>query len=133
MVIDGSAADYGVDPKFAFASQYGDHAITKNFMLRTMFPEARKISAQGTDDNGWQVSNIIDVAPNGWLENNPKELESKASKAVFDEKEDVHGPINIAVALERKYGKRGQRIVVVGNANFLSNTHIFQEFWVIDE
>jgi ABC-type uncharacterized transport system involved in gliding motility auxiliary subunit len=127
MVIDGSATQYGVDSKFAFASQYGDHAITKNFMLRTMFPEARKISAQGTDDNGWKVSNIIDVAPNGWLENNPKELDAKATKPVFDEKEDVKGPINIAVALERIYGKKGQRVVVVGNANFLSNTHITSE------
>ena len=126
MVIDSSSTQYGVDPKFAFASQYGDHAITKNFMLRTLFPEARKISAQGTDDNGWQVTNLIDVAPNGWLETNKKELEDKAAKAVFDEK-DLKGPINIAVAMERKYGKKGQRVVVVGNANFLSNTHVTSE------
>lgn len=124
MVIDGSATQYGVDPKIAFASQYGEHAITKKFMLRTMFPEARKISAQGTDDNGWKVTNLIDVAPNGWLENNPKELDSKATKAVFDEKEDVKGPINIAVALERVYGKKGQRVVVVGNSSFVSNLQI---------
>jgi ABC-type uncharacterized transport system involved in gliding motility auxiliary subunit len=26
--------------------------------------------------------------------------------------------------MERKYGKKGQRVVVVGNANFLSNTFI---------
>ncbi len=72
MVVDVSASQYGVDTKVAFASQYGDHAITKNFMLRTMFPEAGKVSAQGTDENGWKVSNFVDVAPNGWLENNPK-------------------------------------------------------------
>ena len=34
------------------------------------------------------------------------------------------GPINIALAIERKYGKKGQRVVVVGNANFLSNMFI---------
>jgi ABC-type uncharacterized transport system involved in gliding motility auxiliary subunit len=127
MVVDASASQYGVDTKIAFASQYGDHAITKNFMLRTMFPEARKVSAQGTDENGWKVSNFVDVAPNGWLENNPKELDSTATKAVFDEKEDIKGPINIAVALERIYGKKGQRVVVVGNANFLSNNHVTSE------
>ena len=127
MVIDGSAVQYGVDKRFAYASQYGDHAITKNFMLRTLYPEARKVSAQGNFDNGWEVTNLIDVAPNGWLENNKKELEDKASKAAFEEKEDTRGPINIAVALERKYGKKGQRVVVVGNANFLSNTHVTSE------
>jgi ABC-type uncharacterized transport system involved in gliding motility auxiliary subunit len=126
-VIDGSGHEYGADPRFAFASQYADHAITRNFMLRTMFPEAHQVSAQGTVDNGWEVTNLIDVAPSGWLENNAKELEDKASKAKFDEKEDVHGPINIAVALQRVYGKRGQRVVIVGNANFLSNTHVTSE------
>ena len=123
MVIDGSASQYGVDPKTAFASQYGDHAITKKFMLRTMFPLARQVVAHDSYDNGWKVTKLIDVAPNGWLENNPKELESKATKAVFG-LEDTKGPINIAVALERTYGKKGQRIVVVGNSGFLSNVQI---------
>jgi ABC-type uncharacterized transport system involved in gliding motility auxiliary subunit len=43
---------------------------------------------------------------------------------VFDEKKDRRGPINIGVAMERIYGKKGQRVVVMGNANFLSNTFI---------
>jgi len=96
-------------------------------MFRTLFPEAHKLSAQGNYDNGWEVTNLIDVAPNGWLENNKKELADKASKATFEEKEDVKGPTNIAVALQRQYGKRGQRVVIVGNANFLSNTHVTSE------
>jgi ABC-type uncharacterized transport system involved in gliding motility auxiliary subunit len=119
MVIDTTAAQYGADAKVAFASLYGEHAITKNFMLRTLFPEARQVDAKDSFDNGWQVSKLVEVAPNGWLEN------GKIGKKVsFDDKEDVRGPINIAVALERKYGKKGQRVVVFGNANFLSNTFI---------
>lgn len=124
MVIDAAATQYGADNKVAFANAYGEHAITKNFMLRTLFPEARKISAQGTDDNGWQVSNLIDVAQNGWLEVDKKEYVGKDAKATFEKATDIPGPINIAVALERKYGKKGQRVIVVGNANFLSNTFI---------
>jgi ABC-type uncharacterized transport system involved in gliding motility auxiliary subunit len=119
MVIDTTAAQYGADAKVAFASLYGEHAITKNFMLRTLFPEARQVDAKDSFDNGWEVSKLVEVAPNGWLEN------GKIGKKVsFDDKEDVRGPINIAVALERKYGKKGQRVVVFGNANFLSNTFI---------
>ena len=123
MVIDLSSTQYGADSKIAFASQYGEHAITKNFMLRTLFPEARMVSAQGSEDNGWKVSNLVEVAPNGWLETTKIEAGDKV-KVSFDDKKDIHGPINIAVALERSYGKRGQRIVVVGNGNFLSNTFI---------
>lgn len=119
MVIDTTAAQYGADAKVAFASLYGEHAITKNFMLRTLFPEARQVDAKDSFENGWEVSKLVEVAPNGWLEN------GKIGKKVsFDDKEDVRGPINIAVALERKYGKKGQRVVVFGNANFLSNTFI---------
>ena len=119
MVIDTTAAQYGADAKVAFASLYGEHAITKNFMLRTLFPEAHQVEAKDSFENGWQVSKLVEVAPNGWLEN------GKIGKKVsFDEKEDVRGPINIAVALERKYGKKTQRVVVFGNANFLSNTFI---------
>ena len=119
MVIDMSSSQYGADPKIAFASLYGEHAITKNFMLRTLFPEARKVDAQDSFEYGWKVSRLVEVAPNGWLETGPI-----GEKLSFDEKSDIPGPINVAVALERVYGKKGQRVVIVGNANFLSNTFL---------
>ncbi|NOT14585.1 MAG: GldG family protein [Methylotenera sp.] len=121
VAMDMASAQYGADARVAFASLYGEHPITTNFMLRTLFPESHQVSAQGTDANGWKVSNLIEVAPNGWLTS--KKL-AKDAKPVFDEKNDKRGPINIGVALERVYGKKGQRVVVMGNANFLSNTFI---------
>jgi gliding motility-associatede transport system auxiliary component len=119
LVVDMSSSQYGADSKIAFASAYADHPITKNFMLRTLFPQARKVTADDSYDLGWKVTKLIDVAPNGWLETG--KLDGKLS---FDDKTDIRGPINIAVAMERKFEKRGQRVVVVGNANFLSNTFI---------
>ena len=119
MVLDASSVQYGADRKVAFVSGYGDHPITQKFVLRTLFPEARKVDAHGTDDNGWKVTHLVEVAPNGWLETGKLD-----GKEVFDEKKDIKGPINIAVAMDRLYGKKGQRVVVVGNANFLSNTFI---------
>ncbi len=121
IAMDMASAQYGADARVSFASLYGEHAITTNFMLRTLFPEAHQVSAQGTDENGWKVSNLVEVAPNGWL---LSEKLAKDAKPVFNEKKDKRGPINIGVALERTYGKKGQRIVVMGNANFLSNTFI---------
>ena len=119
VVVDLSSTQYGADAKVAFASAYADHPITRNFMLRTLFPQARKVDAHDSYDLGWKVTKLIDVAPNGWLET------GKADEAPrFDDKTDLPGPINIAVALERVYGKKGQRVVVVGNTNFLSNTFV---------
>lgn len=121
IALDLASAQYGADARVSFASFYGDHVITRNFMLRTLFPEAHEVTAVGTDENGWKVSNLVEVAPNGWLA--AKAL-AKDEKPVFNETLDKRGPVNIGVALERIYGKKGQRIVVMGNANFLSNTFI---------
>lgn len=121
IAMDMASAQYGADARVSFASLYGEHAITNNFMLRTLFPEAHEVTARGNDDNGWKVSNLVEVAPNGWLSSDKL---VKNVKPVFNEKKDKRGPINIGVALERTYGKKGQRVVVMGNGNFLSNTFI---------
>ena len=119
-VIDLSSTQYGADPKVAFASQYAEHPITKNFTLRTLFPEAHQIDVNQTAaDRGWSVTRLVDVAPNGWLETGKLD-----GKPQFNEKTDIPGPINIAVAMERKAENITQRVVVVGNGNFLSNTFI---------
>lgn len=124
IAVDMTAAQYGADAKVAFASLYGDHPITRNFQLRTLFPEAHEVDAQASDEFGWKVGRLVEVAPNGWLESDKSTSGVKNQKVVFDEKTDKRGPINIGVALEREYGKKGQRVVVMGNANFLSNTFI---------
>jgi ABC-type uncharacterized transport system involved in gliding motility auxiliary subunit len=124
IVVDRAAEQYGADPKMAFASLYGDHPITRNFMLRTVFPEAHQVDGQASDDLGWKVGRLIDVAPNGWLESDKIPPGAQNLKVRFDQGKDKAGPINIGVALEREYGKKGQRVVVVGNANFLANTFI---------
>ena len=124
IAVDMTAAQYGADAKVAFASFYGDHAITRSFQLRTLFPEAHEVSAIGNDDNGWKVSKLVEVAPNGWLESEKIVNGGKNQKAVYDQKTDKRGPITVGIAMERTYGKKGQRVVIMGNGNFLSNTFI---------
>ncbi|CAM8367156.1 GldG family protein [Candidatus Methylopumilus universalis] len=120
-VIDPAEKVEGVNENIASASSYGEHAITRNFMLGTRFSNAHEVNAKGTLDNGWEVSKLIEVSPNGWLESSQVMTNQKPT---FDKSKDKAGPINIAVALQRVYGKKGQRVVVVGNGNFLSNTFI---------
>jgi ABC-type uncharacterized transport system involved in gliding motility auxiliary subunit len=120
-VVDKSSLNFGSSEDVSYALVYGDHPITQNFMLRTQYSDAYEVFAKGTYENGWRVSNLIEVAPNGWLTSSKKKLENKLS---FDPTFDKKGPVNIAVAMSREYGDVGQRIVVVGNASFLSNYFI---------
>lgn len=118
IVVDPSSQQNGGDPKIVFVNQYGDHAITKNFQYLTLFPEARKVELKHNEQT-WDVTKLISVAQNGWLERG--KLDGKYN---FDEKVDEPGPINIALALERKSEKVNQRIVIIGDGNFLSNQFI---------
>ena len=120
-VIDPSSSSFGSNENVSFATFYGDHPITKNFMLRTLYLGAHEVSAKGTYENGWEVSKLIEVAASGWLSGEEK---TEEQKLIFDENKDKRGPINIGIALNRKFGEKGQRVIVVGNAGFLSNNFI---------
>ena len=118
-VVDMTSKDKGADIKVAFSNQYAQHAITNSMVnLRTLFPLARQIDANSPDGT-WSITRLIDVAPNGWLETD--KLDGNIS---FNDKRDIRGPINIAVAMERKVENKSQRVVVVGNGSFLANTFI---------
>ncbi len=121
IVVDKLAAQYGADPRVSFASVYGEHDITKNFMLRTLFPQAHEVTAKGTYENGWKVKQLVEVAPNGWLS---EQAIDKNAAIDFNAETDKRGPINIGIAMERTYEEKGQRVIVMGNANFLANTFI---------
>lgn len=117
-VFDPSSKDYGDNIDLSFSARYGDHPITKNFMLRTLFSNAHELKAKDSYELGWEVTEIIDVAAAGWLEN------GKERPPVFNKAIDKEGPINIAIALKRKFGDVGQRIVVVATSEFVSNAFV---------
>ena len=120
-VVDPSSSQFGANENVSFATFYGDHPITNNFMLRTLFNGAHEVSAKGTYENGWKVSKLIEVGGNGWLAAAGKK---KDQKLIFDKTKDKQGPINIGLAFSRKFEEKGQRVLVVGNAAFLSNSFI---------
>ena len=43
---------------------------------------------------------------------------------IFDQDEDVAGPITVAVAMSRYVNDREQRVIVIGNGHFLANTYL---------
>jgi len=115
IVADPEAARYGASPALAVAAVYGRHAITNGFNLITLYPQARQIEA--IDNDEWRVRPLIEVAPRGCVKTG--KLEGRC-----DRSRDIAGPVTIASAFERTVGERQQRVVVVGNGNFLSNAFI---------
>ena len=118
IAVDPTSTQNGIDPKTVLGRQYTDHPITKDFSLLTVFPEARQIEVHDTMGD-WQVTRLISVAQNGWIETGKLD-----GKIEFDNKRDIPGPVNIAVAMERKAEHITQRVVVVGNGSFLANSFI---------
>ncbi|MBM3342353.1 MAG: ABC transporter [Betaproteobacteria bacterium] len=107
----------GGPPTLAVGANYAPHPVTSGFRLNTLFPGSRQIAM--VEREGWRATPLIEVAQNGWLETG--KLDAKPG---FDEARDVRGPINIASAFERTLNDRPQRVVVVGNGNFLANAFL---------
>jgi hypothetical protein len=99
------------------AAGYGRHPVTSTLSLNTLFPFARQVGAVESDT--WRSVPLVQVAQRGWVEVGKLE-----GSITFDKNRDFPGPVNIATAFERMVGDRQQRVVVVGNAGFLSNTFL---------
>ena len=116
-IVDFTARPRSGPPVFAVATNYGSHPITAAFRYNTMFPYARQIGV--TESEEWRVTPLVEAAQRGWVEMGPLD-----DKPTFDKARDLPGPAIIAVAFERMVGDRQQRVVVVGNGSFLSNTYL---------
>jgi hypothetical protein len=99
------------------AAGYSRHPVTAILDLNTLFPYARQIGTVESDV--WRTTPLLQVAQRGWVEVGKLE-----GSVTFDGNRDFPGPVNVATAFERMVGDRQQRVVVVGNAAFLSNTFL---------
>ncbi len=115
VVTDPEAARLNASPTVAVAANYGRHAITDGFSLITVFPQARQISVIESEE--WRIRPLVEVAPRGCVR-------AGRAEARCDRNRDVPGPVTIATAFERTVGDKPQRVVVVGNGSFLSNTFL---------
>jgi ABC-type uncharacterized transport system involved in gliding motility auxiliary subunit len=116
-VIDPRAGGLKLPATFALATGYGQHRITENSTVTSVFPYARRIAA--SEASKWRFAPLVEVAQDGWLETGPLD-----NNVGFDRNKDVRGPIVVAAALERSVGDRKQRVVVTGSGHFLANQFI---------
>jgi len=132
IIVDPNISQVGMmlfgtdDPRVALVTSYKTHPITHGFEFNTLFPVAGGISIQ--DQTDWEAQGFLQTLSNTW-----SETTDTLGTITFDPDKDITGPLNIGVALDREFGPkqendatsgnktRQQRIVVVGDGDFLSN------------
>ena len=111
---------------------YGESPLTKDLTAHTIFPFTTAISrdeenkATGQDDNNkWQYQPLLTTLPTSWLESGEIQGDVK-----FDDEADMPGPLDIAMSLTRSNDSvenaPEQRVVVMGDSNFMLNNFIGQ-------
>jgi len=120
VIVDpASQLSTGTSPTFIVGNpeRYGSHPVVQGFALTTVFPEAVGLTVQ--TPKGWEQTVILDTEPVAWSETG-----SLTGRIQFNAGEDVRGPLNLALALTRKQESREQRIVLVGDGDFLANAYV---------
>ena len=122
IVIDQAATEINANtpPTWSLGAIYPPHAVTRNFNLITVFPLARPLIWNENPD--WQHHVLVEVATRGWVSRNAAGINASKDKPRFDKQHDTPGPANIAISMQRHINDRDQRIIVVGNGAFLSNS-----------
>ncbi len=137
VIVDPTTQLLGIDdPSYALVTLYGDHPVTRDFKFMTIFPRASGIRFTGeTDaDNPWHATDILLTVDRSWSEAGPLQ-----GVIEYTEGTDTPGPLAIGVALERDRPGRSnesgtgeeesgpvptQRVAVLGDGDFLSNTYL---------
>jgi len=126
-VVDATTQLFGIDnPAFALITNYPMHPITRELGSLTLFPQAAALEVTAPD--GWQAEPLLTTLDRAWTEIGPI-----SGTIRFDEDSDERlGPLDIAYVFTREVKKEGaddeadgeQRIIVIGDSDFLSNTYL---------
>lgn len=135
------------NPGFVLITNYANQAITKNLHNLTLFPIAQAVKAN--KHSGWKSISLLETLRRSYLETGT----GKKAAGFQPKQGDIAGPLNVGLALTRKQpsqagskkadkkqsaaktasaakasgGKRSrtqQRVVVVGDSDFMSNGYL---------
>ena len=118
-VVDANAASLGLDnPAIAVVSRFPDHPATSQFSLVTLYPFASALQAQPID--GWQATPLLQTQAGSWNETSTLKGELQRDP----QQDEVAGPLTLGYAFSRPREEGNQRVVVIGDGDFLSNSYL---------
>lgn len=97
----------------AYANYYAQHPITQQFSMKIAFSEVYAIDGKPAHNQGWEVRPLVLVASG----------QAQPPESVSDEgsaQETMPKTHQVALVYERKVKEKVQRIVVIGDTQFLS-------------
>jgi ABC-type uncharacterized transport system involved in gliding motility auxiliary subunit len=130
-VVDPASAALTDNATAVIVSKYGNHPVVRQFGEEAVFPHIAGIASENEageakNAEGWRSETLFDTRPGAWSETGALE-----GRVAYDAGRDIRGPLNLAVALTREVAttaaandKREQRVIVVGDGDFLSNSFI---------
>jgi ABC-type uncharacterized transport system involved in gliding motility auxiliary subunit/ABC-type transport system involved in multi-copper enzyme maturation permease subunit len=118
-VVDANAADLGLDnPAVALVPRYPQHPATLQFRELSLFPHAAALGMAETES--WQATPLLQTLERSWNETGPLTGEISLDPEAWE----TPGPLTIGVALTREREGHQQRILVIGDGDFLSNAYL---------
>ena len=128
MVVDPNTSVLGIkDPRFALITDYANDAIGKAVKTVTLFPKAVAMEPRDEDNKDWNQTDLLTSQANTWSETSDIDDPKHNTKVVYDKGTDIPGPLTLGYTLTRKNDDdkdTQQRIVVIGDGDFISNTYI---------
>jgi len=119
-LVDSNAKLYGINnPVFVLVSDYPQHPLTQGFHTITLYPGAAAF-APG-EESDYQSEVLFSSSDKSWTETGPLQGQIR-----FDaDGNEKQGPLPFAYALTRNLdNKIQQRIIVIGDGDFLTNAYI---------
>jgi ABC-type uncharacterized transport system involved in gliding motility auxiliary subunit len=127
MVVDANTQMFGIEnPSFVVLTAYPNHEVTSDLGMVTVFPEVAALETSPAD--AWEFTPLLTTAPRSWTE-----INTLGGNVQFDADSDERaGPLDIGVVItstavaddEQEEAPRAQRIVVIGDGDFLSNAYL---------
>ncbi len=115
VIVDTAAQNAGLPrPDFALGSSYPMHASLRNISGTSLFPRAVALQIEQSDE--WQTISLLQSSGESWNETSPVEGNIQPDAA-----HEQVGPLNFGFAFERIDSELQQRVVVIGDGDFLAN------------
>jgi ABC-type uncharacterized transport system involved in gliding motility auxiliary subunit len=115
--VSGMGQMFGTGPEYPLVSDYGSHAITKDFgRTMSIFPLARAIKVTG--GAGANATPLLTTSENSYA----KDKITPGQQIKYEPGKDQKGPLTIGAAASKGLGgKKEARLVVIGDSDFASN------------
>jgi len=126
-IVDANVRALGIDsPAVAMVGDYPDHPLTARLKAAALFPGAAALVLEAASD--WGTATRLATRAGSWNETGPIRGALTRDPAAGEEP----GPLSVVLALSRpapgdaKGAPREQRLVLVGDGDFLSNANLNQ-------